>query len=253
MDRYDIDAISLYTHDQGEWAEVAIKASDTGDWVMWQDVEAILASVERPESIYCCLGESGVKHSLCDGWHRHGGEIDRCVCPCHAAPPLSQGREAQAETVQGIEADIRSTLAEVNRHSAGLSEDYRRTRSWLTTEQAEYLLAEIARLRAAFRALYDAVDTWSAGGEANITTQLEHARAALEGSSSRTPEWQDIATAPKDQRTILGYTPYASIAVGDMYWSLDLEQWERLPGEHVHPTHWMPQLPAPPEGGTAPE
>jgi len=43
----------------------------------------------------CALGEEGVRHSLCDGWHRHGGQIERCECPCHAAAvPPPEHREA---------------------------------------------------------------------------------------------------------------------------------------------------------------
>ena len=61
--------------------------------------------------------------------------------------------------------------------------------------------------------------------------------------------WQLIETAPKDGSTVLGYTPYSSVLVGDVYYSVELEQWERLPDAHVRPTHWQ-ALPAPPRAAS---
>ena len=61
----------------------------------------------------------------------------------------------------------------------------------------------------------------------------------------RREQWQPIATAPRDRTTVLGYTPHASVLVGDVYYEPDEEAWRRLPDDHVKPTHWMP-LPAAP-------
>lgn len=58
--------------------------------------------------------------------------------------------------------------------------------------------------------------------------------------------WQPIASAPKDRTSVLGYTPHAFLLFGDVFYNPDTEEWEREPGEHVRPTHWM-ELPEPPK------
>lgn len=73
----------------------------------------------------CALSKEGERHSLCDGWHRHGGEIERCQCPCHAdsgvqsqtgtpmeeplnheGEPLHSGDDARIDAVTGIRAAV---------------------------------------------------------------------------------------------------------------------------------------------------
>jgi len=52
---------------------------------------------EPMQSSFCLFGEPNIKrHSLCDGWFRHGGKVDRCECHCHAEPS-----QTKTETTHG--------------------------------------------------------------------------------------------------------------------------------------------------------
>ena len=69
-----------------------------------------------------------------------------------------------------------------------------------------------------------------------LTTPCEHIHAT-------TPEWQPIATAPKDGTTLLIYCERRGEHVGK--WLRHKECWIVTGGDSIVPTHWMP-LPEPP-------
>jgi hypothetical protein len=65
--------------------------------------------------------------------------------------------------------------------------------------------------------------------------------------NTRTPDWQDISTAPRDGTEIIVLIRPKVIRLG--WWfhpSSRTKDWHDENGNVIHPTHWMP-LPAPPK------
>ena len=63
-------------------------------------------------------------------------------------------------------------------------------------------------------------------------------------------EWQPIETAPKDNKSILGYHPFStgSFRILTMLWDRNYRTWRADVHSYIHfkPTHWMP-IPDPPK------
>jgi hypothetical protein len=126
-------------------------------------------------------------------------------------------------------------------------------RSWAApslkgkTTMAEELKAARGRLEAA---LAEAIASW--GGiprdHTNVLVKFDDLRLLLRTPPSMRDEgWQDIATAPKDGKPLLGFS-----RIGDhnvtrvLSWDEEDEAWICSgSGSPYDPTHWRP-LPAPP-------
>ena len=66
------------------------------------------------------------------------------------------------------------------------------------------------------------------------------------------PQWQPIATAPKDGTRFMAYEETGEGCISECWWHLEVNDWEGWQNDYdsePEPTHWMP-LPTPPEPDT---